>query len=75
MVDYNYIYGFLNNYAIYMYQVPRGSEEWKNTTINFAKELYQVLYNEEKYMLGQITTSTVNTYELKWGKQNDYDNR
>ena len=46
MVDYNYIHSFLNNYAIYMYQVPRGSEEWKNTTINFAKELYQVLYND-----------------------------
>lgn len=64
MVDYNYIYGFLNNYAIYMYQVPRGSEEWKNTTMNFAKELYQVLYNEEQYMLGQIKPSATNQWEL-----------
>lgn len=72
MVDYNYIHSFLNNYAIYMYQVPRGSEEWKNTTINFAKELYQVLYNEEQYMLRQIRTSTTNKWELKWGN-NDYE--
>lgn len=72
MVDYNYIYSFLNNYAIYMYQVPRGSEEWKNNTINFAKELYQVLYNEEKYMLGQIKNSTSSTWNLKWGNK-DYE--
>ena len=65
MVEYNYIHSFLNNYAIYMYQVPRGSEEWKNTTINFAKELYQVLYNEEQYVLRQIKPSATNEWELK----------
>lgn len=65
MVEYNYIHSFLNNYAIYMYQVPRGSEEWKNTTMNFAKELYQVLYNEEQYMLRQIKPSATNEWKLK----------
>ena len=65
MVEYNYIHSFLNNYAIYMYQVPHGSEEWKNTTINFAKELYQVLYNEEQYMLRRIKSSATNKWELK----------
>lgn len=64
MIDYNYIYSFLQNYAIYINQVPRGSEEWKDTTTNFAKELYQVLYNEEQYMLGQIKPSATNKWEL-----------
>lgn len=52
MVDYNYIHGFLQNYGIYISQVQRGSEEWKNTTTNFAEQLYKVLCDEEKFMLG-----------------------
>ena len=65
MVEYNYIYGFLNNYAIYMNQVQRGSQEWEDVTQNFAKELYQVLYHEEIYMLGQIKSSSTSKYILK----------
>ena len=72
MVDYNYIHNFLNNYAIYMNQVQRGSQEWEDVTQNFAKELYQVLYHEEMYMLGQIKSSATSTYILKWGNQNDF---
>ena len=70
MVEYNYIYEFLNSYGSYINGVAQGSEEWRDTTMNFAKELYQVLYNEEKYLLGKIKTSSTSTYELKWGNEN-----
>ena len=40
MVEYNYIYEFLNSYGSYINGVAQGSEEWRDTTMNFAKELY-----------------------------------
>jgi hypothetical protein len=72
MVEYNYLYKVLNEYGSYINGVAQGSEEWRDVTQNFAKELYQVLYHEELYMLGQIKTSATSTYILKWGNNNDF---
>ena len=64
MVDYNYIHGFLQNYGIYITQVQRCSQEWDDVTQNFAKELYQVLYNEEKYQDSATFLDMVVTNDL-----------
>lgn len=64
MVEYNYIYNFLNNYGSYINGVPQGSEEWRDTTTNFASELYNVLKNEEYYLLRKIDTQTTNKLEI-----------
>ena len=66
MLEYNQIYSLLNHYGEYINGVAEGSEEWRDVTTNFAKEFYQIIYNEEKYMLGKIqktasTTFTFNT--------------
>ena len=71
MIEYNYLYNFLNNYGSYINGVTKGSEEWQDVTTNFTKELFQVLSNEEKYLLSKIKTSTTSTWELKWGNDND----
>lgn len=65
MIEYNYIYGILNNYGKYIKEVEQNSEEWKDITTNFAKELFQVIKNDEHYMLGKIIKQTSSTYEIK----------
>ena len=64
MLDYNYIYSFLNKYGSYINGIPEGSEEWRDNTTNFAKELYQILKNEEHYLLGKIKTQAGNKLEI-----------
>ena len=65
MIEYNYIYGFLNNYGNYINGVAPGTEEWRDVTTNFGKELFQVIKNDEHYMLGKIIKQTSSTYEVK----------
>lgn len=65
MIEYNYIYGFLNNYGNYINGVAPGTEEWRDTTTNFATELFKVLKNEEKYLLGQIKPSAGNELKVR----------
>lgn len=62
MLEYNYIYSFLNNYGSYINGVSQGSEEWRDVTTNFASELFKVITNEEHYLLGKIKTQTTNKY-------------
>lgn len=65
MIEYNYIYKMLNNYGEYIKEAKQDSEEWKDITTNFAKELFQVIKNDEHYMLGRIVKQTSSTYEVK----------
>jgi hypothetical protein len=67
MLEYNYIYNFLNQYGSYVNGVAQGSEEWRDITTNFSTELFKVLTNEEKYLLNKIKTFSTNTYTLKTG--------
>ena len=67
MLEYNYIYNFLNQYGSYVNGVAQGSEEWRDITTNFSTELFKVLTNEEKYLLNKIKTSSSNTYLFKTG--------
>lgn len=62
MLDYNYIYDFLDNYGSYINGVPEGSEEWQDITTNFATDLFQVLKGEERSLLGKIKTFSNNQY-------------
>lgn len=71
MLEYNYIYNFLNQYGSYVNGVAQGSEEWQDITTNFSTELFKVLINEEKYLLNQIKTSSANTYLFKMGGENE----
>lgn len=64
MLDYNYIYNFLNKYGNYINGVAEGSEEWRDVTTNFATELFQVLKGEERSLLGKIKTTSSNTYKI-----------
>ena len=64
MLEYNYIYNFLNRYGSYINGVAEGSEEWRNTTTNFATELFQVLKGEERTLLNKIKTVSSNTYKI-----------
>ena len=72
MVEYNYIYKVLSDYGIAVKNIQPKDKKWQNITQDFAKNLYEVLYNEEQYMLGQIRTSSSSTYEIKWGNNNDF---
>ena len=65
MLEYNYIYDFLNKYGSYVNGVAQGSEEWRDITTNFSMELFKVLTNEEEYLLNKIKTSSSNTYFFK----------
>ena len=65
MLEYNYIYDFLNKYGSYVNGVAQGSEEWRDITTNFSTELFKVLTNEEEYLLNKIKTSSSNTYLFK----------
>ena len=65
MIEYNYIYGFLNNYGNYVNGVAPGTEEWRDITTNFATELFKVLKNDEDYMLGRLVSQSSNKFELK----------
>ena len=67
MLEYNYIYNFLNQYGSYVNGVAQGSEEWQDITTNFSTELFKILTNEEKYLLNKIKTSSSNTYLFKTG--------
>ena len=62
MIEYNYIYNFLDRYGSYINGVAEGSEEWQNTTTNFATELFQVLKGEERSLLGKIKTFSNSQY-------------
>lgn len=62
MIEYNYIYDFLDNYGNYINGVPEGSEEWRDITTNFATDLFQVLKGEERSLLGKIKTFSSNQY-------------
>lgn len=73
MLDYNYIYNFLDHYGSYINGVAEGSEEWRNTTINFATELFQVLKGEERSLLGKIKTLSNNKYNFKCEPGIDYE--
>lgn len=64
MLDYNYIYNFLDRYGNYINGVAEGSEEWRDTTTNFASELFQVLKGEERTLLNKIKTTSSNTYKI-----------
>ena len=64
MLDYNYIYNFLDRYGNYINGVAEGSEEWQDTTTNFATELFQVLKGEERTLLNKIKTTSSNTYKI-----------
>ena len=65
MIEYNYIYGFLNNYGNYVNGVAPGTEEWRDITTNFATELFKVLKNDEDYMLGRLVSQSSNKMEIK----------
>ena len=65
MIEYNYIYGFLNNYGNYVNGVASGTEEWRDITTNFATELFKVLKNDEDYMLGRLVSQSSNKMEIK----------
>jgi len=67
MLEYNYIYNFLNQYGSYVNGVAQGSEKWQDITTNFSTELFKVLTNEEKYLLNQIKTFSTDTYFIKTG--------
>ena len=71
MLEYNYIYNYLNRYGSYINGVAQGSEEWRDVTTNFAKDLYEILYNEEKYLLGKIKPTASSTYKFKWSNEDD----
>ena len=73
MLDYNYIYNFLNHYGSYINGVAEGSEEWRDITTNFATELFQVLKEEERSLLGKIKTFSNNTYSFKCEPGIDYE--
>lgn len=64
MLDYNYIYNFLDHYGNYINGVAEGSEEWRDVTTNFATELFQVLKGEERSLLNKIKTVSFNTYKI-----------
>lgn len=64
MLEYNYIYNFLNRYGSYINGVAEGSEEWRDTTTNFSTELFQVLKGEERTLLNKIKTVSSNTYKI-----------
>lgn len=64
MLDYNYIYNFLDRYGSYINGVAEGSEEWQDVTTNFATELFQVLKGEERTLLNKIKTVSSNTYKI-----------
>lgn len=64
MLEYNYIYNFLNRYGSYVNGVSEGSEEWRDTTTNFATELFQILKGEERTLLNKIKTVSSNTYKI-----------
>ena len=36
MIEYNYIYGMLNNYGKYIKEAEQNSEEWKDITTNLT---------------------------------------
>jgi hypothetical protein len=65
MLDYAYIFHFLNNHAIKMLNVPRGTKKWINETGKSAVELYNTLYDEEQIVLGNIEKRAANTYKLE----------
>lgn len=62
MLNYNYIYDFLDHYGSYINGVTEGSEEWRDITTNFATDLFQVLKGEERSLLGKIKTFSNNQY-------------
>lgn len=64
MLEYNYIYNFLNRYGNYINGVAEGSEEWRDATTNFATELFQILKGEERTLLNKIKTVSSNTYKI-----------
>jgi len=64
MLEYNYIYNFLSHYGSYINGVAEGSEEWRDITINFATELFQVLKGEERTLLNKIKITSSNTYKI-----------
>ena len=72
MVEYNYLYKMFDTYGSYINGMDQNTKEWQNATHSFAGELYQVLYDEEKFMLGQIRNSASSTYEIKWGNDNGF---
>ena len=72
MIEYSYIYNFLNNHAIKMLSVPRGTEEWVKENTNSAAELYNLLCEEEKYMLEGVRTYGSDTWTIKFGDTNDF---
>lgn len=65
MIEYNYIYGFLNNYGTFVNGVAPGTEEWRDITTNFATELFKILKNDEHYMLGRLVSQSGNKLEVK----------
>lgn len=67
MLEYNYIYNFLNQYGSYVNGVAQDSKEWQDITTNFSTELFKILTNEEEYLLNKIKTSSTNTYIFKTG--------
>ena len=73
MLDYNYIYNFLDRYGSYINGVAEGSEEWQDVTTNFATELFQVLKGEERSLLGKIKTFSNNKYNFKYEPGVDYE--
>jgi len=73
MLDYNYIYNFLDHYGNYINGVSEGSEEWRDITTNFATELFQVLKGEERSLLGKIKTFSNNKYNFKCELGVDYE--
>ena len=54
----------LIRYGNYINGVAEGSEEWQDTTTNFATELFQVLKGEERTLLNKIKTTSSNTYKI-----------
>lgn len=72
MLDYNYIYNFLDHYGNYINGVAEGSEEWRDVTTNFATELFQVLKGEERSLLGKLKTLSNNKYSFKCEPGIDY---
>ena len=72
MVEYNYIYNFLNNYAVKMLYARRGTDDWITETTKAAEELYNLLCEEEKYMLKGIKTTGSNTWTIKFGDNDDF---
>ena len=58
MIEYNLLYDYLNKYGSFVNGIAQGSQEWRDVTTEFTRDLYQQLYVEEHCSLGRIHTTS-----------------